>query len=138
MRMIVTNIMLSRTGFVGIVQNNCTYNYQANTNKLTSASNYASYAYDALGQLASQAKGNVGMYLDYDVTGKVSKIYSDNEKTIIILSFVYDEDGNHVMKKEHRTGAVTWYSYDGHGTLAAVFEQQGTGAIQLKEQPVYG
>ncbi|WP_454880690.1 hypothetical protein [Sphingobacterium detergens] len=44
------------------------------------------------------------------------------------------------MKKDHRTSAVTWYSYDGNGTLAAVFdfEQQGTGAIQLKEQPIYG
>jgi len=101
-------------------------------------SNYASYTYDAIGQLASQVKGNVGMYLDYDVTGKVTKIYSDNTKKIIILSFVYDDEGNRVMKKDHRTNAVTWYSYDGSGALAALFEQQGAGAVQLKEQPVYG
>ncbi|WP_286863396.1 RHS repeat domain-containing protein [Sphingobacterium sp. UBA7625] len=129
---------LIRTGTGTTVLGNYTYNYQANTNKLTSVSNYANYTYDALGQLASQVKGSAGMYLDYDVTGKVSKIYSDNTKQTIILSFVYDDDGNRVMKKDHRTGAVTWYSYDGNGTLAAVFEQQGTGAIQLKEQPIYG
>lgn len=129
---------LIRTGTGTTVLGNYTYNYQANTNKLTTVSNYASYTYDAIGQLASQVKGNVGMYLDYDVTGKITKIYSDNTKKIIILSFVYDDEGNRVMKKDHRTNAVTWYSYDGSGTLAAVFEQQGTGAAQLKEQPVYG
>ncbi|MNK86835.1 RHS Repeat protein [compost metagenome] len=129
---------LIRTGTGTTVLGNYTYNYQANTNKLTSVSNYASYTYDAIGQLASQVKGNVGMYLDYDVTGKVTKIYSDNTKKIIILSFVYDDEGNRVMKKDHRTNAVTWYSYDGSGALAALFEQQGAGAVQLKEQPVYG
>lgn len=129
---------LIRTGTGTTVLGNYTYNYLANTNKLSSVSNYANYTYDALGQLASQVKGSAGMYLDYDVTGKVSKIYSDNTKQTIILSFVYDDDGNRVMKKDHRTGTVTWYSYDGNGTLAAVFEQQGTGAIQLKEQPIYG
>ncbi|KKO90758.1 hypothetical protein AAW12_14540 [Sphingobacterium sp. Ag1] len=117
---------------------NYTYNYQVNTNKLSSVTGYATYAYDAVGQLASQIKGNAGMYLDYDVSGKVTKIYSDAAKQAIILSFVYDEDGNRVMKKDHRTGAVTWYSLDGNGSLAAIFEQQGAGAIQLKEQPVYG
>jgi len=129
---------LIRTGTGTTVLGNYTYNYQANTNKLTSVSNYASYTYDAIGQLASQVKGNVGMYLDYDVTGKVTKIYSDNTKKIIILSFVYDDEGNRVMKKDHRTNAVTWYSYDGSGALAALFEQQGAGSVQLKEQPVYG
>ncbi|WP_343540265.1 RHS repeat-associated core domain-containing protein, partial [Sphingobacterium thalpophilum] len=120
------------------VLGNYTYSYQANTNRLTSVSSYADYTYDAVGQLASQVKGSSGMYLDYDVSGKVTKIYSDAAKQTIMLSFVYDDDGNRVMKKDHRTGAVTWYSYDGEGTLVAVFEQQGTGAIQLKEQPIYG
>ncbi|MNK15200.1 tRNA(Glu)-specific nuclease WapA precursor [compost metagenome] len=129
---------LIRTNGSGGELGNYTYNYQANTNKLTSVSNYASYTYDAIGQLTSQIKGSAGMYLDYDVSGKVTKIYSDASKQTIILSFVYDEDGNRVMKKDHRTGAVTWYSLDGNGSLAAVFEQQGTGAVQLKEQPVYG
>lgn len=129
---------LIRTNDAGGELGNYTYNYQANSNKLTSVTGYATYTYDAIGQLTSQIKGSAGMYLDYDVGGKVTKIYSDAVKQTIILSFVYDEDGNRVMKKDHRTGAVTWYSYDGSGTLAAVFEQQGTGAIQLKEQPVYG
>lgn len=129
---------LIRTNGAGGGLGNYTYNYQVNSNKLTSVTGYATYSYDAVGRLASQIKGSAGMYLDYDVSGKVTKIYSDAAKQTIILSFVYDDDGNRVMKKDHRTGAVTWYSYDGSGTLAAVFEQQGTGAVQLKEQPVYG
>lgn len=48
-----------------------------------------------------------------------------------MLSFVYDDDGNRIQKKDHRTNAVSYYSYDGSGTLAAIFEQQGTGPIQL-------
>ncbi|WP_183044054.1 RHS repeat domain-containing protein [Sphingobacterium siyangense] len=129
---------LIRTNGAGGELGNYTYNYQANSNKLTSVTGYATYTYDAIGQLTSQIKGSAGMYLDYDVSGKVTKIYSDAVTQTIILSFVYDDDGNRVMKKDHRTGAVTWYSYDGSGTLTAVFEQQGTGAVQLKEQPVYG
>ncbi|WP_343321641.1 RHS repeat domain-containing protein [Sphingobacterium multivorum] len=129
---------LIRTNGAGGELGNYAYNYQANSNKLTSVTGYATYTYDAIGQLTSQIKGSAGMYLDYDVSGKVTKIYSDAAKQTIILSFVYDDDGNRVMKKDHRTGAVTWYSLGGNGSLAAVFEQQGTGAIQLKEQPVYG
>jgi len=78
------------------------------------------------------------MYLDYDVSCKVTAIYSDAEKSVIMLSFVYDDGGNRIMKKDHRTNSVTWYSYDVAGTLLAVFESKNGGALQLLEQPVYG
>ena len=129
---------LQRTASAGTVTNNFTYNYQANTNKLTSVTGYANYTYDGIGQLASQVKGSAGMYLDYDVSGKVTKIYSNAAKSTVMLSFVYDDDGNRIQKKDHRSNAVTYYSYDGGGTLVAIFEQQGTGPIQLTEQPIYG
>ncbi|UIR54609.1 RHS repeat-associated core domain-containing protein [Sphingobacterium sp. SRCM116780] len=132
-------LALQRTNVAGALADNFTYTYQANTNKLTSVPGYATYTYDAIGQLASQVKGTVGMYMDYDVTGKVTKIYSDIGKTTIILSFMYDDAGNRILKKDHRTGLNTWYSYDAGGSLMAIFDNQGVaGALQLIEQPVYG
>lgn len=131
-------LKLQRTDGAGTLTNNFTYNYEAGTNKLSSVTGYANYTYDALGQLASQVKGTAGMYLDYDVTGKVTTIYSDAAKSVIMLSFVYDETGNRVMKKDHRNNSVTWYSYDAVGTLLAIFESKNGGALQLTEQPIYG
>lgn len=131
-------LKLQRTNSAGAQVNNFTYNYQIGTNKLSSVTGYATYTYDAIGQLTSQVKGAQGMYLDYDVAGKVTAIYSDNAKSVIMLSFVYDDGGNRVMKKDHRTNVVTWYSYDAAGSLMAVFESKNGGALQLTEQPVYG
>ncbi|KKO89151.1 hypothetical protein AAW12_23765 [Sphingobacterium sp. Ag1] len=131
-------LRLQRSNGAGNVINDFTYNYQAGTNRLNSVTGYATYTYDAQGQLASQVKGTTGMYLDYDVSGKVTTIYSDAAKSTIILSFTYDEGGKRIMKKDHRTNSVTWYSYDTRGSLMAVFESKNGGSLQLLEQPVYG
>ncbi len=131
-------LTLQRTNGTGTTINNFTYSYQTGTNKLISIPSYATYTYDAFGQLNSQVKGTNGMYMDYDVTGKISKVYSDAGKSTLILSFVYDHNGNRVMKKDHRTNSVNWYSYSGDGTLLAVFESKNGGILQLIEQPVYG
>ncbi|GGH16425.1 hypothetical protein FAZ19_05805 [Sphingobacterium alkalisoli] len=100
---------LTRTNSSGSVLANYQYNYTANTNKLASVSNYASYTYDALGQLASETKGSLSKYLDYDAFGKVTKIYSDAAKTNAVLSFVYDEGGNRIKKQDHLQNVTTWY-----------------------------
>ncbi|KKO90752.1 hypothetical protein AAW12_14500 [Sphingobacterium sp. Ag1] len=131
-------LSLQRTNNAGVTTASLTYNYQVGTNKLSSVSGYATYGYDAIGQLSSQVKGTAGMYMDYDVTGKVTFIYSDATKSTIMLSFVYDNGGNRIMKKDHRTNAVTWYSYDVSGTLMAVFEGTSGSSLQLTEQPTYG
>ncbi|MGJ1267265.1 RHS repeat domain-containing protein [Sphingobacterium spiritivorum] len=129
---------LQRTNSSGTDLSNFTYNYAANTNKLSSVPGYADYTYDAIGQLASQIKGGAGMYLDYDASGKVSRIYSDAGKSVVMLSFVYDESGNRIRKQDHRTGSVTYYSYDAGGSLMAIYDNAGSGgAIRLAEQPVY-
>ncbi|WP_447768546.1 RHS repeat domain-containing protein [Sphingobacterium faecium] len=131
-------LALQRSNASGTLVNDFTYNYQANTNKLSSVVGYANYTYDAIGQLASQVKGTTGMYMDYDVFGKVTKIYSDVAKKNIIYSFVYDDNGNRILKKDHLTSLETWYSYDAGGSLLAVFDKQATGVMRLAEQPVYG
>lgn len=130
---------MQRTNASGVLSHNLTYTYQPNTNKLSSVSGYATFTYDAIGQLVSQMKGSNGMYLDYDVFGQVTKIYSDGAKSQIMLSFVYDDDGNRIMKKDHRNNTVTWYSYDAGGTLVAIFDNNGANrSVRLLEQPVYG
>ncbi|MGJ1446712.1 RHS repeat-associated core domain-containing protein [Sphingobacterium spiritivorum] len=68
----------------------------------------------------------------------MSKIYSDAGKSVVMLSFVYDESGNRIRKQDHRTGSVTYYSYDAGGSLMAIYDNAGSGgAIRLAEQPVY-
>jgi len=114
------------------------YNYEPNTNKLSGESDYSSYAYDEIGRLVKDANDSRGQYYEYNISNKVTKIYSSTRKSDIILSFEYDDDGRRIMKKDHRTNLITWYSYGGNGTLAAVFEQMGGGSIQLREQPIYG
>lgn len=100
---------LTRTNPSGSVLANYQYNYTVNTNKLASVSNYASYTYDALGQLASETKGSLSKYLDYDVFGRVTKIYSNAAKTNAILSFAYDENGSRIKKQDHLQNVTTWY-----------------------------
>ncbi|TJZ53570.1 hypothetical protein FAZ15_16145 [Sphingobacterium olei] len=100
---------LTRTNSSGSVLANYQYNYTANTNKLASVSNYASYTYDALGQLASETKGSLSKYLDYDAFGRVTKIYSNAAKTNVVLSFAYDENGNRIKKQDHQQNVTTWY-----------------------------
>ncbi|GAA0884077.1 hypothetical protein GCM10009120_26750 [Sphingobacterium siyangense subsp. cladoniae] len=131
-------IKLQRTNGGGTVVNNFTYNYQAGTNRLSSVAAYATYGYDAIGQLTSQVKGNAGSYLDYDVFGKVTAIYSDAVKSTIMLSFAYDEGGNRIMKKDHRTNSVNWYVYDAEDNLVAIYESKSGGELRLAEQPIYG
>lgn len=130
-------LSLRRTNASGGNIGNYNYAYAANSNRLISVPGYADYTYDAIGQLSSQVKDGAGMYLDYDASGKVSKIYSDAGKSVLILSFVYDESGNRIRKQDHRTGSVTYYVYDAGGSLMAVYDNAG-GALRLVEQPVYG
>ncbi|MBD1432701.1 RHS repeat-associated core domain-containing protein [Sphingobacterium sp. DN00404] len=120
--------MLQRTNGSGVQIANYTYNYTTNSNRLANITNYASYSYDAIGQLASEVKGSQGRYLDYDASGKVTAIYSDAAHTQRILSFAYDEDGNRIKKQDHLQNVITWY-VDGN-----VYN-----GSQLIEQPIpYG
>src|SRR5690606_34405490 len=61
---------------------NFTYDYQANTNKLTSVSGYTNaYTYNAIGQMIGEDKETGGdQYVEYDVTGKVTAVYSDEAR----------------------------------------------------------
>ncbi len=131
-------LSLNRTNSAGTSTANYSYTYQNKTNKLTSVSGYAtSYTYDALGQMITQVKsGGGGNYVDYDVNGKVTKIYSDAAKTILKVSFGYDESGNKIRKTDHVLNTITYYLNDASGNLLAVYDNKGT-AMGQKEVPVY-
>ena len=129
---------LNRTNAAGTAIANYGYTYQTKTNKLTAVSGYAtSYAYDALGQMTSQVRtaGSQGYYVDYNVNGKVTAIYSNAAKTTLRVSFGYDESGNRIRKTDHIQNTVTYYVNDASGNLLAVYDNKGT-AMGQKEVPL--
>jgi RHS repeat-associated protein len=130
-------LTLKRNNSTGTAAANFTYSYGANTNKLASVNGYATYGYNAIGQLTSEVKTDRSFYLDYDVNGKVTKIYGDAAKTQLKFSFVYNEVGQRIKKQDHSNNAITWYVYDGSGQLAAIYDNLDGGVTKLKEQAVY-
>ena len=127
---------LNRTNTVGSLQNEFAYQYEPNSNKLSSIDGYASYTYNDLGQMISKTDGVNSMYLDYEVGGKVAAIYSDIAKIQLKVSFVYDEGGNRIKKTDHIQNISTYYVYDGSGNVLAIYDNNGS-ALQQKELPVY-
>jgi RHS repeat-associated protein len=133
---------LVRTNSSGAaVDNFTTYGYQANTNKLAAVGNttstYATYAYDDLGQMTSEVRAvGGGYYLSYDVSGKVTAIHSDVNRTQLRVSYAYDEGGRRVRKTDHVQNFSTYYAYDASGSVLAIYDNNGS-ALQQKEVPVY-
>jgi YD repeat-containing protein len=118
------------------------YQYQNGTNKLTSVGNanssqlYANYTYNELGQLVSEVQpaGN-GYYINYNVSGKITGIYSDAGLTKLKVGYTYDESGNRISRTDN-TGAIpvtAYYVYDASGNSTAIY----TGT-SLTEMPFYG
>lgn len=100
-------------------------------------SNYASYTYDALGQLSSEIKGGVGKCLEYDVYGKVKAIYSDAAKTNLVLSFACDENGTRIKKQDHLQNVTTWYVDGNVYNGTQLIEQPIPSGIYYRQAGVY-
>jgi RHS repeat-associated protein len=134
---------LQRTNSSGAVSDDFSnYAYQSGTNKLTSVGNtagstvYASYIYDELGQLKSQVQGANTSYIKYDVSGKITGVYSDAAMTPANarITYTYDEAGNRI--KSVSALGTTWYVYDASGNVIAIYT--GSTGTTLAEVPVYG
>jgi RHS repeat-associated protein len=132
---------LQRTNSTGALSDDFSkYAYTAGTNKLSTVgnnagtNNYASYTYDELGQLKSQTKGSVTSYIKYDVTGKITGVYSDAAMTAAMVTYSYDESGNRI-KVTNQSGS-TYYVYDASGNVMAIYT--GTSTPVMSEIPVYG
>ncbi|TXI70181.1 MAG: hypothetical protein E6Q41_01690 [Cyclobacteriaceae bacterium] len=118
---------------------------QARSNRLASVSGYVNaYTYNAIGQMTVQDNvTGADMYVDYDVTGKVTQVYSDAAKTKLTTKYLYDDRGFRLTKQTYNsTGALqftTWYIRDASGNVMSIYEQQaGQPTIALTEIPVYG
>lgn len=140
-------LQLKRHGVSGALDNDFTYSYQQNKNKLNSVSNYASYTYNAIGQMVGEDKaGDNDQYLDYDVSGKVTHVYSDVTKSNLKVSFDYDDRGFRLIKTVSQPSGpdyVTWYIRDASGALLATYDNRNTDGTynstsDLKELVVYG
>ena len=103
------------------------------TNWLAKVNNYATFGYNAIGQLTSQTLPAAGVYgmnsINYNVTGKVRQVTDGNSQERV--SFSYNERGLRTSKTAG--GVTTYYVYDAEGNVMAIY--QGTA---LKELPVYG
>lgn len=128
---------LNRTNATGASVASFNYSYQNNTNKLTGINNYANYSYDNLGQMTLQTRANgQNYYVNYDVNGQVTAIYSDLARTQPRVSFAYDEGGMRISKTDHIQNVTTYYVYDGIGNMMAIYDNVNSALLQ-KEIPLY-
>ncbi|KYG81080.1 RHS repeat-associated protein [Roseivirga ehrenbergii] len=122
------------------------YSYAANQNKLNSVSNYATYQYNAIGQMTSEAKTGASdeQNLTYDVAGKVTEVRDESNK--LKVSFDYDDRGFRLTKTVYDENEapefITWYIRDASGNLQATYDNKTDDTFEsevtLKELPIYG
>ncbi|MFN7407792.1 MAG: hypothetical protein ACK5SL_14800, partial [Cyclobacteriaceae bacterium] len=65
------------------------------------------YTYNAVGQMIGQ--DNVtgqDLYVDYDVSGKVTTVYSDAARTKFTTKYLYDDRGFRLAKETYNTAGV--------------------------------
>jgi len=137
---------LYRTDGTGNPVDQFTYNYNPNTNQLSSVvkaggQNYATYGYSPNGQMVSESIGDgstFSKYLAYDVSGKVVGVYKDAAHQQPLVTFVYDEEGQRIKKLDYdgsyQLSQVTYYAGD------VVYTQQvtGGGAVTAQEYQISG
>ncbi len=146
---------LKRYGDKGQLQHNFGYTYQTNTNKLANVSNYASYTYNAIGQMTAADKTattEADQFVDYDVTGKVVAVYEDAAKTKPTARYTYDDRGFRLTKVAYPPATqpngeikTTWYIRDASGNVLSIYEQtldkvknDGSSLYTQTEVPIYG
>jgi len=142
-------LSLQRTDGTGAQTDNFAYNYFPNTNKLQNVTNgagganYASYGYDAAGQITAENTGDPSQqkYIQYDGSGKVLAVARDAAFTQKVVEYAYDEVGRRVMKKSYNSSfqpaQVTWYYGDVVFTQA-VSGGTAYGALVPQEYQVEG
>ncbi len=143
---------LQRTNELGAVTDNFSYSYKANTNQLAAVHTgnengpaVLDYDYDALGQMTRQKDEQGQRYLTYDVTGKTTGVYLDDQHTQPLVTFAYDDRGFRVRKTSYpMAGSAaparsTYYVRDVAGNILAVYDQAApNGPVQRSEVPLYG
>jgi RHS repeat-associated protein len=133
--------ILKRYNQAGDLVHDFSYTYETNKNKLTSVSGYVSnYNYDALGQMTDEDKiTGDDQYVEYDVSGKVTKVFLDAARTVLKVEYIYDDRGFRLAKRNAVTNRKTWYIRDAAGNIMSIYEEDlSNGALTQTEVPVYG
>ncbi|MCG8477248.1 MAG: hypothetical protein MI784_17415, partial [Cytophagales bacterium] len=125
---------LKRYGQSGGVQDDFTYSYFDNTNRLKEIPGYASYTYDDIGRLKTQTKGNKTMQLGYNVSSRVKQVTESGSG--LQMHFTYDDRGFRLSKKAGNK--TTYYIRDAGGQVLGIYEKNGKSAPAKTETPIYG
>lgn len=130
---------LQRNNEQGTPLHNFAYNYDPANNRLLSITGYASYLYDEIGRLEGVDYDGTteDLYLEYDAYQNVRNIYADAAKTQRKVSFLYDDGGFRLMKKNHDLDLETWYIRDANGNLISLYYRY-QGQLFQGELPIYG
>ena len=150
---------LKRYNAEGMRIHNFTYEYNTDpidpkTNQLKNIPGYAAYNYDAVGRMTEEIKqSGDDQFVEYDVAGKIRKVFSDAAKTQLKVEFIYDDRGFRLAKVNHDQSSLktTWYIRDASGNIISVYEQDGivtndaegmpvlkTETLDQTEVPIYG
>lgn len=117
------------------------------TNQLISIPGYSSYQYNKLGQMTSEDKvEGDDQFVEYDVSGKVVKVFSAATKQAADLKveFQYDDRGFRLAKIDYKDNKTMWYIRDASGNVLSIYEQEGvpaensTSILVQKEVLIYG
>ncbi|MFZ6010584.1 MAG: LamG-like jellyroll fold domain-containing protein, partial [Bacteroidota bacterium] len=141
----------------GVRTNDFSYNYayeqpdpeKKNNNLLKSVTGYVNvYQYNALGQMIGEDKvTGDDQYIEYDVSGKVTKVFSDASKTKLKVEYLYDDRGFRLAKNNYsfennaaKLTHTTWYIRDGSGNVINILEENfgAEPSLNVMEIPVYG
>jgi RHS repeat-associated protein len=145
---------LQRFDNTGLVSNaqNFNYDYLPNTNQLSAvanvgsspATNYASYQYNAIGQLKSTTKGTQTSYAQHSVTGLMTGVSTSTDGTTgNIVNYFYDDNGLRYKKQTFDQNSVlqyeTYYVHDAAGNNIAVYDDNNIQKVVNKtETYIYG
>ncbi|MFZ6013072.1 MAG: LamG-like jellyroll fold domain-containing protein [Bacteroidota bacterium] len=140
----------------GVRSNDFGYDYayeeagelKKNNNQLMRVTGYVNaYQYNALGQMIGEDKvTGDDQYVEYDVSGKVTKVFSESTKKKLKVEYLYDDRGFRLAKKNYAyennqnvLKLTTWYIRDGSGNVLSIYEEDYVQhTLNLKEVPVYG
>ncbi|MTI20251.1 hypothetical protein E1176_04390 [Fulvivirga sp. RKSG066] len=132
-------------------KHNFKYDYNLNTdgtpavdkqqnNRLQGIAGYAQYHYNSIGQLEAEvSEDGESKYVEYDVTGKVTAVYADENKTQLKVSYTYDDRGFRLSSFNTESDIKTWYIRDASGNVMSIYEEKVTDQLLSQtEVPVYG
>jgi RHS repeat-associated protein len=101
------------------------------------------YVYDQIGNLIEDKAERVK--ISWNVYGKISKVEKRdaNDALLSTQSYLYDTQGNRVVKKEVTAtySRSSYYVRDAQGNILSVYqrhEQDQANNLILQEQPIYG